>query len=317
MFEALRRAPKAELHLHLEGAVRPATLLEIAPTLTREEIEERYRFTDFQSFLKTYGWVTGFLNGPRAYAMAARRLFEELQAQNVTYAEINLSVGVMLWRNLDAAAIFDALEEEAARAALQVVWIFDAVRQWPVEDAWRVARLAAGRVHRGVLGFGIGGDEARGPAELFTEVFSFARDAGLALVPHAGETTDARSIWAVLERGACRIGHGIRAVDDPALLDHLRRSSIPLEICLSSNVATGAAASWDRHPLRTIFDAGVPVTLSTDDPALFDTTLEQEYERARTHFGFSFEELEAVRQDAFRFALRKTEAAGISRAKGK
>ncbi|MDX2153098.1 MAG: adenosine deaminase [Bryobacteraceae bacterium] len=304
MLDALRREPKAELHLHLEGAVRPATLLEIEASLTPAEIEARYSFPDFPGFLKTYGWVTGFLNGPRPYAIALRRLLEELHQQGVVYAEINLSVGVMLLRKLDVSAIFDALEETAAASPVAVTWIFDAVRQWPVEDAWTVARLAAERVHRRVAGFGIGGDEARGPAKNFSNVFRFARDAGLALVPHAGETTDARSIWDVIELGARRIGHGIRAMDDSSLMSYLRQHEIPLEVCVSSNIATAAVPSLDDHPVRRLFDARVPITISTDDPALFRTSLLREYELLHTCFGFTPAELELLRKASFRFALQ-------------
>lgn len=294
---------KAELHLHLEGSVEPETVLELAPELDRDEVYSRYQYADFLGFLKTYAWITGFLRGPDEYALIARRLLERLYAQNVQYAEINLSAGVLLWRKQEFGPIFEAVCREAARSPVQVYWIADAVRQFGGEAAQRVAELAAERVTDGMIGFGIGGDEVRGPAELFTDVFRFARENGLHLVPHAGEASGPESIWAALKLGAERIGHGIRAVDDPALMRHLREADIPLEVCVSSNLCTGVVPSMEAHPLRRLFDAGVPIVLNSDDPPMFHTTLTREYEIAAEHFGFSDAEMAALAENGFRYAF--------------
>ena len=294
---------KAELHVHLEGSIRPATLQEIAPEFTMREIEERYRFHDFPGFLVSYKWVTSLLNGPAPYSLATRRLIEELAVQNVRYAEINLSVGVILRRNHDAAAIFDAVNSAAKKGPVKVRWVFDAVRQFGPAEAMRVVELAAERTSDGVVAFGMGGDESQYNSEEFASVFAFARRRGLCITPHAGETTNAESVWGALRLGANRIGHGIRAVEDPALLRHLRDHDIPLEICITSNVATGSVPSLAAHPLRAIFDAGVPVVLNTDDPAMFGTTLNREYELAATRFGFSEAELEHIVKNGFRYAF--------------
>ena len=167
-----------------------------------------------------------------------------------------------------------------------------------------VAELAAQRRQEGVVGFGIGGNEALGPVEWFSEVFQFARSRGLDLTIHAGETVGPESVWGALEGGAQRIGHGIRAVDDPLLVAHLRDHHIPLEICLSSNLATGAVASLKQHPLRRLYDAGVPIVLNTDDPAMFHTTLAGEYELAAREFGFTEEELRGLIRNSFHYAFR-------------
>src|SRR5208283_3591813 len=157
----------------------------------------------------------------------------------------------------------------------------------------------------------IGGDEARGPALEFREVFAWAREQGLHLAPHGGETTGPQSGWEGLECGAERIGHGIGAIEDPALVRHLTQRRIPLEICVTSNLRTGAVASLEQHPLRRLYEAGVPVTLNTDDPAMFGTTLEREYELAATDFGFTQRELRAVARNGFEFAFDE-EARGLA-----
>ncbi len=303
MGEFHRRLPKAELHVHLEGSIEPETLVELDPALSVEEVRGRYRYQGFLEFLKAYVWAIQRLRAPADYALVCRRLLERLATENVRYAEINLSVGVILWAGQDTARIFEAVAAEAARSPVQVRWIFDAVRQWEVPDAMRVAELAAERMDQGVVGFGLGGDEARGPAEKFSEVFALARRSGLRLAPHAGETTGPASVWAALALGAERIGHGIRSIEDPALVRRLRDDGIPLEISISSNVATGAVASLEDHPVRRLYDAGVPIVLNTDDPAMFHTTLAREYELAEDRLGFSRQELELLAANSFRYAF--------------
>jgi aminodeoxyfutalosine deaminase len=298
----LHSLPKAELHLHLEGSVEPATLAELAPGIE----PARYQFTDFAGFIESFKWVTSHLREPGDYGLITRRLIESLERQNVRYAEITLSAGVALWRKQDFGAIYESVRKAAASSSVTVFWILDAIRHFGPEPAMEVARLAAEHVNDGVVAFGIGGDEARGPAEWFRDVFAFARAHGLRLTAHAGETCGPESVWQAVEIGAERIGHGISSVQDPALLRHLRDQGIPLEVCISSNVATGAVASLAAHPVRRIYDAGVPIVLNSDDPAMFGTTLTREYELARDQFGFSERELRELAENSFRHAFRYT-----------
>ena len=301
----LLELPKAELHLHLEGSVEPETLHELDPATPVEEFRALYQYPDFESFLRAFGVVGKRLRGPEDYALITRRLLESLARQNVRYAEIIVAAGVVLWKGQEFAPIFEAICGAAAESPVQVRWILDAVRQFGTEHVMRVAELAAERVEDGVIAFGIGGSEERGPANQFGEAFRFARAAGLRLTAHAGESMGPQSIWDALELGAERIGHGIAAVRDEALMRHLRERDIPLEICISSNVVTGVVPRIEDHPVRRLYDAGVPIVLNSDDPAMFRCSLTGEYRLAAAHFGFTEEELEGLAANGFRYAFAK------------
>ena len=303
MDDFLAEMPKAELHLHLEGSVEPETLHELDPATPVEHFRALYEYPDFDAFLRAFGAIGKLLRTPADYAHITRRLLERLAAQNVHYAEIIVAAGVVLWKGQEFGPVFDAISTAAEGSPVEVRWILDAVRQFGVQPARQVAELAAARVDRGVVAFGIGGSEARGPAQWFTDVFAFARRAGLRLTAHAGESMGPESIWAALDLGAERIGHGIAAAGDPNLMRHLRERDIPLEICITSNLVTGVVKRLEDHPVRLLFDAGVPVTLATDDPAMFGCTLAGEYRLAAERFGFSPQELRAIAANGFRYAF--------------
>lgn len=274
--------------------------MEIDRSVTREDFEAQTRGGSFEQFLQGYIWLTKRLQKPEHYAIATRHLLERLAAQEVRYAEITLSAGVVLWKQQDLAAVYDAIWKESQRSRVKTFWILDAVRHFGADPAGPVVDFAITRRNDGVVAFGIGGDEARGPAAWFRELFHRARDGGLRLVCHAGETCGPESIWAALEIGAERIGHGTTAVQDTALLARLRELDVPLEVCISSNVCTGLVPSADRHPVGKAYAAGVPITLNTDDPAFFHTTLSREYELAENLFGLPVKELAA---NSFRYAF--------------
>jgi aminodeoxyfutalosine deaminase len=292
---------KAELHVHLEGSITPETLMAIDSSLTREEIESNLTCTSFAQFLRGYIWVSKKLERPEHYALATRHLLESLASQGVTYAEVTLSAGVVLWKQQDLAAVYEAVWRESERSPVQTFWILDAIRQFGPEKGMAVAEFAVSRRDQGTIAYGIGGDEVRGPAHWFGDVFAYARDNGLHLVCHAGETAGPESVWGALAIGAERIGHGIAAVHDPALMARLRQDNIPLEVCISSNICTGAVTSLEEHPIRALYDAGVPITINTDDPAFFRTTLTREYELAEKTFGLPASELTA---NGFRYAFQ-------------
>lgn len=303
MADFFREVPKAELHLHLEGSVEPRTMRELAPDLSAAEIEAMYHFTDFPGFLQAFKGIVERLRTPEDYALIARRMVENLARQNVRYAEVIFSAGVVLWKKQEVMPIFSAIQEAVEGLGVEIRWIVDAIRHFGPEHVMQVAEEAAALAGKGVVAFGIGGDEARGPAEWFGDIYRFARDKGLHLTAHAGESAGPDSVWKALEIGAERIGHGIRSIEDPVLVRHLADRAIPLEVCITSNVMTGVVSGLCEHPVRRLYDAGVPITLNTDDPGIFRTTLCAEYELAARDFAFGPAELNEIAQNAFRHAF--------------
>jgi aminodeoxyfutalosine deaminase len=310
--------PKVELHLHLEGTIRPATAIELAARhgvcLTQDEVAARYKHTDFAGFIETFKWVTSFLRDPEDYALITRRICEELVKQNVVYAEVTISTGVMLKRMQNVEANFEAIVEAASGVLyhrLRTAWIFDCVRQFGPDAAMEVARWAAKLQAKGVIAFGMGGDEISLPAASFRPAFTFARSEGLRLVCHAGEIGGPDSVREAVEiLGAERIGHGIALMNDHALAESLARRHVVLENCITSNLFTGAlakqinkpAANLQDHPLKLFLDRNWPVTLSTDDPGLFHTDLATEYARAAS-LGLSKDQLIQLAEQSFSAAF--------------
>lgn len=301
----------------MEGSISPATACELAARsglrLAPEEVLARYNYSDFPGFIEAFKWITSFLRSPEDYAYIIRRLCEDLRRQNVRYAELTVSVGVMLLRKQDAEANFEAMQAAAASESHfpRVQWIFDAIRQFGPGAAIEVARLAARAKSVGVVAFGMGGDELSVPAEDFRGVYDYVAAQGLRRLVHAGEIGGPREIRDAVEvLGADRIGHGIAAVHDPALLEFLADRRIPLEVCPTSNLCTGALArqlgraqaSLEDHPLPRLFRAGVPVTLASDDPAMFHTGLLREYECA-LRAGLSISDLVHIARAGFEHAF--------------
>jgi aminodeoxyfutalosine deaminase len=316
--ERIASLPKAELHLHLEGSIRPAIASALAArhgvTLAEEEVRRRYAYTNFAGFLDAFKWVTSFVRGPRDFALIAADLAEQLLAQKVVYAEVTLSVGVMFLRQQQPEANFAAIvaaTEPFEKRGLRLNWIFDAVRQFGAEAAMRVVQSARRCASPRVVAFGIGGDELSLPAAEFRGVYERAEEYGFHRLMHAGEIGGPEKIREAIEiLGVERIGHGIAAIRDSALMEMLAERGIPLEICLASNLRTGAlgvqlgknVVTMEEHPLAEIVRRGVAVTISTDDPAMFHTSLEEEFQNA-WRIGLTEEEIAGVVENGFRFAF--------------
>jgi adenosine deaminase/aminodeoxyfutalosine deaminase len=303
----IRSLPKAELHLHLEGSIEPSTLLELqqrhGASGTLEQVERLYRYSDFTGFLMAFKSVTEWLRTPEDYELITWRLMEYLKTQNILHAEVFVSVGVNLWRKQDFAALFEGLDRGRVRGerdlGISLFWIFDAVRQFGADAARAVAELAARYRDRNVIGFGIGGDERKGPPELFRDVFAYAADQGLHLTAHAGETAGPESIWGALNLKAERIGHGFTATQDPELIEQLAESQVPVEVCVTSNIRTGLCKTMADHPVKQLFDQGLMITLNTDDPAMFSTSLTREFDLAQQTHGFTDEQLRELARNSF------------------
>ena len=292
----------AELHLHLEGTVDRDTVLALDPSLTRDELDRVWAFTDFAGFLECFKFVARRLRGPSDYALVTRRMMESLSRQGITYAEITLGAGVVQWLGFNFDSIWRAIREAQKEAQKQwpveIWWNLDAIRQLGPDHVMEIAKLTARYVDDGVVSFGVGGDEVRGPATECRDAYRYAKDAGLRLTAHAGETDGPDSVRSALDIGAERIGHGIRSIEDPDLLRRLREERIPLEVCITSNVRTGAVVSLESHPVRRLVDAGVIVTLNTDDPGMFGADLATEFRIAEEIFGFSQTQLAEIRRNA-------------------
>lgn len=304
--------PKAELHLHLEGAVEPETLVELSrrhdpSPLDPSAVERLYRYSDFRGFLAAFKAVTDRLQTAEDYELITYRLMERLRAENVLHAEVYVSVGVCLWRGQDFPALFEGMERGRQRGerdfGVSLLWLFDAVRHFGPEAAQKVAEQTVAARQRGflsVIGFGIGGDEAAAAPEMFREVYAYAAAQGLRRTAHAGESAGPASILGALDAlGAERIGHGLTAWQDQELVARLVKEQVPVEVCVTSNLRTGCCKSVEQHPLRRYFDAGLKVTLASDDPAMFGTSLAREYQLAQQAFGFTEAELERLARHSF------------------
>jgi aminodeoxyfutalosine deaminase len=318
--------PKAELHLHLEGTVDPPTLAELSrrhPTqlsstnnryknledsgrvFSEEEARALYEYKNFTGFLGAFKAVTERLRTAEDYELITYRMMQKLRAQSVLHAEVYISAGVVQWRGQEFAPLFEGAERGRQRGerdfGMSLYWIFDAVRHFGVDEARRVVDEAIRFKEKNVVGIGIGGDERRAGPEQFRDVYEYAAQHGLRLTVHAGETVGAESIWGALrELKADRIGHGLHAVDDSELVRYLAANKIPVEVCITSNVMTGCCTALQEHPVRKLFDAGVQVTLNTDDPDMFHTNLFREYQIAQAVFGFSQDELRELAKNSFR-----------------
>jgi adenosine deaminase len=302
----ITRMPKVELHLHLEGSIRPATLLRIAernkvdlPARDEAGVAQLFQYKNFHEFLTVFMILARSLKRGEDFELLAYELGHHLADQNVRYAEVMISAFQYYSRGVDldevvqgtAAGFALAERERGTRVGIA----FDYGRQFGVDTAWKVLEIAVRNMRHGLIAWSIGGDEVNFPPELFVGVFAAARQAGLHLMAHAGEVGGPPSVWGAVDALGCeRLGHGIRSVDDPALLEHLRARGVVLDVSPSSNVRTGAVASIETHPLRRLYDAGVHVTLNTDDPTFFNTTLNDEYRLVAGVLGFGADELIAL-----------------------
>lgn len=323
--EFILSLPKAELHLHLEGSVDPQTLSELSykhhspfpwennrykplpdsnRPLSPEQARDLYEYEHFTGFLMAFKAVTERMRDPEDYELVTYRLMRKLAAERVLHAEVFVSVGVVFWRGQDFDALFEGMERGRRRGesdfGVSLLWIFDAVRHFGPEEGHKVLEKAVQFQSRNVIGIGIGGDERQAGPDLFEGVYKRAARHGLRLSAHAGETVGPESITGALDYlNAERIGHALHAGEDEQLMERLIRDCVPLEICITSNIRTGCCGGYSAHPVRKFFDAGALITLNTDDPEMFETSLAREYKIAQDHFGFTDDELKTIARNSF------------------
>ena len=320
----IQEMPKAEIHVHLEGAIQPETVLKLAqrnklthllPTTDLNELKKWFVFADFPHFIEIYGTIQDLIRTPDDFALIAYECGADMAVQNLRYRECTVTPYTHT-RHLDKgmqiedilAGLTVGRERARQEFGVEMRWVFDIARTLsfpeadgrydPTPAAETLAYAVDGR-SQGVVGFGLGGYEVGAPPEPFAHAFREAKQAGLLSLPHAGETEGAASVWgAVRELQADRIGHGVRAIEDPQLLEHLKEKQIPLEINPTSNQCLHVFP-LEQHPFRQLDEMGLLVTVNSDDPPLFNTTLCQEYEILGQMFGYETADLARIARNAF------------------
>jgi adenosine deaminase len=318
--EFIQAMPKVELHVHLEGSIQPETLLKLArkhavalPADTVEGLRRWYRFTDFDHFVQIYGTISECIRIPEDIELVTREFLAGQAAQQIVHSEVTYTPYTHYkQKGLGFAEQLDAINRARAWAASELGvtmgLIPDISRNVSPEEGLVVAQWAIEGMHNGVVALGLGGPEVGNPPEKFKEAFACARAAGLPGVPHAGETVGPESIWGALRAlDAIRIGHGVRCLEDPALVAELHSRQIPLEVSPTSNVCLGVASDFAHHCLPRLIEEGLYVTLNSDDPPMFDTTLTDEYLQAAQHFGFDAAAIERLVMNALGATLLPAE----------
>lgn len=316
----LQAVPKAELHVHLEGTIQPKTILQLAqrnkielPAGSEEQLQQPLSYRDFDHFIEFFLLGIRCLKTQEDYAQIVYEYGVEMARQNIRYAEVTVTPCTHYLLGIPFDVFFSGMQEGRARAqadfGVQINWIFDIVRKW--NDATRtkpmadyVTGVALEAKNDGVVALGLAGSEAGALPEPFAPWFEQARAAGLHSAPHAGEMEDAASIWGALTAlGAERIAHGVRAIEDPALVEYLVQRSIPLDITPTSNIVLGVYPSYQAHPLRELYTAGTTITVSTDDPPLFNVTMNQEITYLSTHFALNIAAIDKLLLNGVRYSF--------------
>jgi aminodeoxyfutalosine deaminase len=329
----IQQLPKTELHVHLEGAISPQTVLDLArknnmlntlPSNTVEGLKDWFVFSDFPNFVEKYVTIQELLRTPEDFELIAYRLGEDMAAQNILYREATFTITThtdYLDKGLEAIDILGGLEKGRQHAkkdfGVEIRWVFDIARNYcfknedptqymPSLSEKNVAYSILGMDY-GVVGFGLGGYEVNAPPEPFAHAFQVAIKAGLLSVPHAGETEGPASVWgAINDLSAHRIGHGVRAIEDASLVQALVERKIPLEINPTSNIILHVYPDFASHPLRKLDEAGVIITINSDDPPLFNCSLNGEYQLLIDQFDYK-------KEGVLRFARNSFIHAGVEK----
>ena len=318
LYDYIAAVPKVELHVHLEGSIQPSTLLMLAerhrvdlPEDTEEGLRNWYRFRDFHNFIEVYVAITKCLRTVEDFELIVYEFGADMARQNIRYAEVTFSPSTHLWINrVDQDVWFTGLTDGRRRVkeafGCEINWVFDLVRNdYPERGRFDyTTEVAIEGMEDGVVALGLGGMEEGYPPAPFVPWFDRARSAGLHSAPHAGEHVGPESIWgAIHDLGAERIGHGVRAIEDPELVDYLAEHRIPLEISPTSNISLGLYPDAASHPLKALHEAGVTVTVNSDDPPLFNTSLTDEACLLADPWGFSRETIDEILLNGIRYSF--------------
>lgn len=322
----IRQMPKAEIHIHLEGSIDPDTVLKLAerhdcfdilPGTNVATLRDWFTFTDFPHFIDTFLTILKLLRTSKDFELVTYEIGADMAEQNILYRELTITPNMHTHHENKGMSIEDVLiglEAGRQRAreefGVEMRWVFDCSRTLSFPDrergtydprpARRTLEYAKAGMDRAVIGLGLGGYEVGAPPEPFAEVFAEARDLGLISVPHAGESVGPESVWGAINAlQADRIGHGVRAIEDPKLLEVLIERQIPLEVSLTSNERLHIYDSICMHPFPHLDRMGLLLTLNSDDPPLFNTKLCQEYELLVTEYGYGVEDIVRIARNAF------------------
>jgi adenosine deaminase len=320
----LAAVPKAELHVHLEGSILPATLLTLAerngidlPATTVDGLRELFAFRDFDHFIEIYGIISRCLKTTEDFETIAYEFGTEMARQHALYAEVTFTPSFHHHHGHPDSLFLDGLERGRQRArnefGVEMRWVFDIIRN--VSDPALNAKyadyttsLAIDCMERGVISLGLGGGEAGYPPEPFEPYFTRAKAAGLHSDPHAGEVAGPESVWGALRSlGAERIGHGVRSIEDPKLVAYLAEHQIPIEVNPTSNICLGVYPNLGAHPLRKLYEAGVPLSVNSDDPPLFNTTLNDEVMLLAGEFDFDVATIDDILLNGVRHSFLPAE----------
>ena len=317
----IEAVPKAELHVHLEGSIQPATLLKLAqqnnvklPVQTVDDLQNWFRFRDFDHFIEIYFAISSCLKTSDDYELIAYEFGAQMALQNVRYAEVTFSPSTHQFSlGIPFDVYFSGLTKGRLRAqkdfSVEIRWVFDIVRDIPElslnhRRAEYTLAVAEEGMHDGVVALGLGGGEVGNPPERYAEWFEKALKRGLHSVPHAGETVGPESVWgAIRVLHAERLGHGVRSIEDFELIDYLAERRIPLEICPTSNIRLGIYPDLAVHPIHRLYEAGVPVTINSDDPPLFNTTLNGEAKLLFDPFDFEIDTINEILLNSIRYSF--------------
>ena len=313
--------PKVELHVHMEGSIRPETLLKLAkkncvslPADSVEGLQSWYVFRDFEHFVEIYVAISNCIKTPEDIELITREFLDGQAAQNVLHSEVTYTActirkltGIPWDEQFDA--IKRGMQYGLEKHGITMGLILDIVRGDSPDVANEVAEWAVNGHGEGVLALGLAGSEARDAARPYIEAFAYAKRAGLPIIPHAGETQGPESIWEALE--LCdppRIGHGIRCLDDPDLVEELKKRGTVMEVCPTSNVCLTPIASISDHPIQGMMEMGLNVTINSDDPPMFNTTISDEYHRVGSAFGWDHEVVKQIARNAVDWSLLSEDA---------